>query len=198
VIGKRKIELKSGYCADGITYCITICNAILMEDSFTKINNIIKCFVKGNQMFFGFFRTDGINLTKEEWKKCDEEIPIFFERNGEYKEIVVNEIDRKGNLKKYKGYLTVAKATIDEQLYNEMQWIFQYYLETTFFSPKISFSEFETIYSKYMKQSTKNYIVNDYTDFLFGFSDSSDFSVTFDPKRYNISQVCEAIKKIIN
>lgn len=193
---KRSCEIESGFCADGITYCITVKNAILNENCFIKINKVIKCFVQGNEMFFGFYRIDGLNLTKQEWKKYDKEIPLFFKETGEYKEISEKVIDRKGKAIIYSGYLTVAKAQINEQLYGELQWIFKYYLETTFFSPKISFDEFEVVFSNYMKESTNNYLVNGYTDFLFSYFDSGDFSVTFDPKKYDSKFICDKIENI--
>lgn len=194
---KRKLEIKSGFCADGITYCVTVCNAIFQENCFTKINNIIKHFAQGNELFFGFYRIDGLNLTKEEFQKCDREIPIFFKENGEYREVAQEVIDRKGRIKTYSGYLTVAKAEVNDKLYKNLQWILQYYLETVFFIPKISFDEFEDIYRNYMKKPAENYVVKEYTDFLFSFFDSGDFSVTFDPKKYDAKHVCEAIETII-
>lgn len=198
MLKKRCCEIKSGFCADNITFCVTVCNAVLNENCFAKINETVKSFAQGNEMFFGFYRTDGLNLTKDEWKKCDKEIPLFFKENGEYKDIVEKVINRKGKEKEYSGYLITAKAQVNEQLYENLQWILQYYLETTFFVPKISFTEFETIFSNYMKKSTKDYISNGYTDFLFSYYDSRNFSVTFDPQKYNAENVCEKIKNIFN
>lgn len=198
LLKKRCCEIKSGYCVDNTTFRVTIHNAVLQEKCFAKINEIIKNFVQGNEMLFGFYRTDGLNLTKDEWKKCDKEIPLFFKENGEYKDIVEKVIDRKGSEKEYSGYLVAAKAQVNEQLYENLQWILQYYLETAFFVPKISFTEFETIFSNYMKKSTKDYISNGYTDFLFSYFDSGSFSVTFDPKKYDIKYVCEKVENIWN
>lgn len=195
---KRCCEIKSGYCADNTTFHVTIHNAVLQEKCFTKINEIIKSFVQENEMFFGFYRTDGLNLTKDEWEKCDKEIPLFFKENGEYRDIIETVTDRKGRKKEYSGYLMVSKAQVNEQLYEKLQWILQYYLETTFFVPKISFTEFETIFSNYMKKSTKDYIANGYTDFLFSYYDSGNFSVTFDPQKYDIKYVCEKVENIWN
>lgn len=193
---KKYCEINSGYCADGMTYSVTISNAILQDDCFIKINKIIKSFVQGNEMFFGFYRLDGLHLTKDEWEKCDKEIPLFFKETGEYKGIVERVINRRGKEKEYSGYLTVAKTQINEQLYENLQWIFQYHLETSFFVPKISFIEFETVYRNYMKNAAKDYITNGYTDFLFSYYDSGDFSVSFDPKKYNTEYVCEKIENI--
>lgn len=193
---KKCCEIKSGFCADNTTYCVTVYNAVLQKNCFVKLNEIIKYFVQGNEMFFGFYRTDGLNLTKDEWKKCDKQIPLFFKENGEYKDIVEKVIDRKGNEKEYSGYLSAAKAQINEQLYENLQWILQYYLETAFFVPKISFVEFESVFRDYMKKSTKDYISNCYTDFLFSYFDSGNFSVTFDPQKYDIKYVCEKVENI--
>ena len=92
--------------------------------------------------------------------------------------------------------MTVAKAENNEQLYENLQWIFKYYLETTLFSPKISFNEFETDFSNYIEESTKDYLTKGYTDFLFCYSDSGNFSVYFDSKKHNVQYVCETIERI--
>lgn len=90
----------------------------------------------------------------------------------------------------------VARTVSNQKLFDKMQWIFKYYLETSFFSSKISFSRFLDIHSNYMNQSSNIYLLNDYTDFLFSFYDSNRFSVIFDPQKQDVDLVYDTIKNI--
>ena len=63
--------------------------------------------------------------------------------------------------------------------------IFHYYLNTIVFSPKVDWDTFVRSYSDYMNIVIDDYVLNEYTDFLFSYVDSGDFSVTFNPKLYD-------------
>ena len=195
---KQGCRIETGYCSDGKTYGVTICNAIKADDCFDKIARIIRHYSAGEEFYFGFYRLDGLTLTKEEWNKCDVEIPLFFKKYGLFQEISETVYDKKGREKVFSGYLNVARAKINDDLYSNLQWIFQYYLETVMFVPKISFDRFEKIYSNYMKESTKYYLINGYTDFLYSYYDSGTFSIYFDPEEFDASEICEYVSSIFD
>ncbi len=195
----RKIynQINTSYCTNKSLYCVEIDNLSLDKYCFDKLNDTIKFFLEDGDVFFGFYRTDGLYLTTDEFKKYSIDIPRYFAENGEYREIA-EEISTRKKKKLYRGFLTVARTVSDKKLFDELQWIFKYYLETTFFSPKISFDKFADIHSNYMHQSVNTYLLNGYTDFLFSFYDSNCFSVMFDPKKQNVDLVCDTITNIWN
>ena len=119
---------------------------------------------------------------------------MFFKETGEYKEIVERITDSKGREKEYSGNLIVARSQITDQLYDYLKWIFRFYLETTFFPPKISFDVFESNFKYYMRSPGNDYIVKGYTSFLFSYYDSGDFSVSFDPEKHDVNQVFNVIE----
>ena len=190
-------QIKAGYCKNSSLYCVEIDNLSMDKYCFDKLNDTIKLFLEDGDVYFGFYRTDGLYMTTDEFEKYSVDIPCYFAENGEYREIQEEISTRKGK-KLYCGFLTVARTVSDEKLFDELQWIFKYYLETTFFSPKIGFDKFADIHSNYMHQSADTYLLNDYTDFLFSFYDSNCFSVMFPPEKQNVDLVCSKIKNIWN
>lgn len=192
---KKYNQIEGRYCANGLLYCVGIDNLSLDKFCFEKLNETIKYFLNDGDVFFGFYRTDGLYLNSDEFKKCSVEIPLFFKENGEYIDIV-QEIQTRRKRKIYSGFLIVAKTVSNQKLFDKLQWIFKYYLETSFFSPKISFSKFFDIHSNYMNQSSDIYIIDGYTDFLFSFYDSHRFSIMFDPQKEDVDSVCDTIKNI--
>ena len=188
-------QIEGHYCSNGLLYCVEIDNLSLDRFCFDKLNETIKCFLEDGDVFFGFYRTDGLYLNSNEFKKYSVDIPLFFKENGEYIDIV-QEIQTRRKRKIYSGFLMVARTVSNQKLFNKLQWIFKYYLETSFFSPKISFSKFFDIHSNYMHQSSNIYLLDGYTDFLFSFYDSNRFSIMFDPQKQDIDFVCDTIKNI--
>lgn len=195
---KKTCKIEADYCSDGKTYRITINNAIQIDDCFARIVRIIQRYSFGEEFYFGFYRLDGITLTKEEWNKCDTEIPLFFKRNGSFQELTETVYDKKGRKKVYSNYLYVAKAKINDDLYNNLQWFFQYYLETVMFVPKISYDRFKEIFVNYMKESPELYLLNGYADFLYNYYDSGTFEITFDPEKYDMSEICRYVHTVFS
>ncbi len=130
----RKIynQINTSYCTNKSLYCVEIDNLSLDKYCFDKLNDTIKFFLEDGDVFFGFYRTDGLYLTTDEFKKYSIDIPRYFAENGEYREIA-EEISTRKKKKLYRGFLTVARTVSDKKLFDELQWIFKYYLETTFF-----------------------------------------------------------------
>jgi len=138
-----------------------------------------------------------MNLTSQEWEKYGQKIPEHFQSKGTY-EPLVETIDNKGKLKTYCGYLTAGSLPVNEETYELIPWIFHYYLETTFFCPKIEWETFSQSYNNYMKHGACGYIKNGYADFLFTYADSGDFSVEFNPNLFDENDVNQEIEKILS
>lgn len=82
--------------------------------------------------------------------------------------------------------------------YEMLPKIFHYYLETIYFCPKIDWSTFAESYIDYMKHSTKDFVLNGFTDFLFAYVDSGDFSIEFDKNRYDKDLIYRDIQNILS
>lgn len=176
---------------------ITINNIGLERENMKKIVKIIQRFTKGEKFFFGFYRKDGINLSREEWEKYGEEIPEHFRDKGTY-EPLAEIIEKKGKQKTYSGYLTVGCLPVNDETYELIPWIFHYHLETILFCPKIDWETFVQSYRDYMRCGVSDYIMNEYADFLFIYADSGDFSVEFNSNLFDKNVVYQEITKILS
>lgn len=181
---------------EGKVCSIYLDNIGLTPDNMLKCVQIVKRFATEKIAFFGFYRLDGINLTNEEWKKYDEEIPAFFQANGAY-EMLMERKEQNGKIKEYTGYLTVGKLPLREKTYDLMPWVFHYFLETICFCPKIDWDTFVQSYRGYMEHGTKGYIKDDFTDFLFEYGDSGDFAISFNADSYEEEEVFREVMKIL-
>ena len=76
----------------------------------------------------------------------------YFKKNGEYREIIETRTGRSGKTKTYKGVLSVAKVSVNDELYENLQWILQYYLETAFFAPDASHIDLDKRFGSYLKR----------------------------------------------
>lgn len=174
---------------------IWINNAILYPNIFDKISRIIARFTDGEELYFGHYKKDGVNISCSEFKQYGTEIEVFFRTNGRYYPI------EEKFLKKGKWHvrqeLTVCSASNEGIIYDMLEKIFHYYLETVLFSPKIEWNTFVNLYKNYMHISVSDYVVNGYTDFVFLYLDSGDFCITFDSKKYDAQIVKEIILEII-
>lgn len=157
-------------------------NAAFEKNIFQKFEKLIKIYFNNKEMFFGFWREDGVNITCKQFKKYSKEIPDFFNTFGE--------------IKKLDDYLSIAKVNSKEISFNLLYAIFHYYLDTYLFKSSLNFNSFEKFYSKYMEYTTDDYIVNEITDFLFRYFDSGDFSISFGSQIYNINKVRDIIYDI--
>ncbi len=194
----KNVKINSGFCCDQSTYYISVYDAILHKNCFDNIANIIKDLTTGQEMFFGFYRIDGLNLSKHEFLTCDKNLPLYFRDNGEYREIVQKKRCWLGKEKIRQTPLSVARVTFNDSLFDNLKWILQYYLETTFFVPKLEFDKFEKIFSCYMDNSPLDFLENNYTDFEFSFYDSRHFSIYFNDNRIEIDFVEGVIRKYFN
>lgn len=174
---------------------IWIDNARLYPNIYNKIAQIIKELADGRVLYFGHYKKDGINISKSKFKQYGMDILAFFKTYGRYYPIV--ETYSKNGKMCNRQELTVCSAPNNEATHKMFEKIFHYYLETIIFSPKIEWNTFVDSYSNYMNIVTNDYVLNGYTDFIFSYVDSEDFSITFNPSKYDSKVMQERIEKII-
>ncbi len=183
-------ELSRGIC----TICIT--NIGMLPDKIQKCIYITKHFTKGNEFFFGHYRTDGINLTNKERAEYGKEISEYFVKNGKYEPIPIY-VEKRKRLKRLEDYITVGFLPVSDGMYELLPKLFRYYLETIYFCPKVEWGVFVESFRNYIQHGTKDYVVNGFTDFLFTYGDSGDFSISFNRDIVNKDIVYQDIKKIL-
>ena len=193
----NKCRLRIKECEDSNGYTIYFDCIGQDKDSYSKIKDIIRHFVRGEEIFFGHYRTDGMNISKECFEKYALEIPEYFKSNGKYEKLNISE-EKKFLFKTSPAcQLIVCSAPANNETYKNMDKIFHYYLETTVFCPKIDWETFVNEYGNYMTNGSRDYVAKGYTDFLFTYFDSGDFSITFDSKMHDPLSVKKDIFKIL-
>ena len=73
----KKITIKE-YKKTKCAYTIVLENVRFDENGFEIIEKIIKRFMVGDELFFGFYRTDGVNITSKQFKDYEKEIKTIF------------------------------------------------------------------------------------------------------------------------
>ena len=149
------------------TYTIIINNARYQKSFSNAIEKIIKTFLVDKEVFFGFCRTDGVNLTLEQQRNLKNEIPIFFKKHGD--------------LQSLSEYLTVARIELNNYRYSFIPKVLDYYLETIMFNPKVDWEIFKQYHSNYQEHRFDDIIINHFAEVLFGYCDSGDFLICFNP-----------------
>ncbi|MBR3917599.1 MAG: hypothetical protein IKJ59_02545 [Clostridia bacterium] len=157
------------------SHTIILNNVRYQKCFLNSIEKVFKFFLVNDELFFGFYRTDGVNLTLKREKELKTEIPSFFQKYGDIDNI--NE------------YLSVAKININDYIYNFIPSIFDYYLETTLFNPKVNWETFKQYYSSYQNHRFDDIILNHFAEVLFCYFDSGDFAICFNPEMYNPREV---------
>lgn len=169
---------------DSGSHQITIENIRFENNGFKIIQEIIKHFINNKEIFFGFYRTDEVNISNSQFKKYQKAIKEFFATHGSL--TVLNE------------YLVIAEMTMDNDAYDILPLLFDCYLETSIFLSLKNFDSFREYYSEYMKHRETDYITDGYADLLFSYFDSGDFSISFNSNKYDPKIIRKTIKKIIN
>ncbi len=171
--GKEAAELRRlavhEYTGISGMHVITFENFRFQSGYLSSMDRILKTFLTGEELFFGFYRTDGVNLTAKRERELKSEIPAFFRSRGEIQ--ALNE------------YLTVARIKAGEDIYHFIPSVFDYYLETVLFYPVSEWETFKRFYRDYQKHRLDEMVSNHFAELLFCYSDSGDFSVCFDPER---------------
>lgn len=169
---------------DGGSHQITLENIRFDNNGFKIIQEIIKHFINSKEIFLGFYRTDGVNISNSQFKKYQKTIQDFFDTHGSL--TVLNE------------YLAIAEITMDNDAHNILPLLFDYYLETSIFLSLNDFDSFREYYSKYMNHRQTDYITDGYADLIFLYFDSGDFSISFNSNKYDPKVIRKTIQKIIN
>lgn len=117
------------------------------------------------------------------------EISNYYKYFGEYCQIEKNH---------NKHELAACHVPNDSNFYEIIDKIFHYYLETILFCPKISWNVFLHSYKDYMKFGVKDYILNGYTDILFSYVDSGDFSISFNSEIYDPQVMREQFNRLMS
>ena len=193
---KKNIRINEYRNSNG-TFSIFINNIGLHQEMFPKIASIIKEFSNGSELFFGHYKTDGINISKKEFVLYSEEIPTYFATHGTYQKVIM----RNKQTPKFlfsPQELVVCRAPNDQETYKMMSRIFHYYLETILFCPKIDWETFVNSYGRHTNNSTKDYVINGFTDFLFSYVDSGDFSITFNPSKFHPLVIREQVNCLLS
>ncbi len=164
-------------------YTVTINNIRRHKHYARIVGEILHHFLTDGELFFSLFRTDGLNITSAQEKELQRQIPQFFKENGSF--IRINE------------YLSTATAAISDRVYDFIPSIFDYYLETTVFKPKLSIREFGAYCSDYLNHSLCDIILKDFADILFFYFDSGDFSICFNPQKCAPTEVRNTINGIL-
>ncbi len=165
-------------------YTVTVNNIRRHKHYERIVGEILRHFLTDGELFFSLFRTDGSNITSAQEKESQRQIPQFFKENGSL--IQINE------------YLSTAIAAISNSVYDFIPSIFDYYLETTVFKPKLSIREFGAYCSDYLNHNLCDIILKNFADILFFYFDSGDFSICFNPQKYTPTEVRNTINRILS
>lgn len=178
----RYITRTEEYNQSESIYTILFDNAFSDKDIFYKIEKLINYFMKDKEIYFGFWREDGVNITHKQFKEYKKEIPNFFNIYG--------------NIKKLDEYLSIAKIETKYISERKLFAILNFYLDICFFKPKVDFKTFEEFFLQYMNISLNDYILYNLTDLIFHYYDSGDFSISFNTKIYDPIEIQKVIDNI--
>ena len=178
---KRQMKIEEYENASGVC-TIMISNARFQKNFSSCVQKVIKPFLKEGELFFGFYREDGVNLTFNRHKGLKSVIPAFFQAHGE--------------LRKLNEYLSVARIDSDVCHDQLLLSIFDYYLETVLFHPKVDWDAFLQYHADYLKHRYEDLILNHFADILFFYFDSGDLSVCFDPEIYDVQEIKNRITEV--
>ena len=99
-------------------------------------------------------------------------------------------------MRKISEYLSVAKCELNDRVYARIPAIFDYYLETTLFVPRVNWETFQQFHAGYQEHRLEDMILNHFADLLFCYADSVDFSVCFDPQAHDCEKVRFVLQKV--
>lgn len=156
---------------------------------------IIKYFTKGDKYFFGFYREDGNFDDYSETIEYRLKIPKYFKSNGSYVDLTLDKF--KGNKYFDRRISAVGRLTVNEDTYEMIPRVCNYYLETMFFEPLKGWEEFEFEYKSNPMQSAIDFIKREYADLIFCHADSGTFFITFNTRKFNVEKVIAEVERII-
>ena len=178
---KRQIALKAYSHPLGVC-TLTVENARCLSAYPERIERVLRAFGDGEELFFGFYRTDGMHLSSQRQRELETEISAFFRKSGE--------------MRKISEYLSVARSELNDRVYARIPEIFDYYLETTLFVPRMTWETFQQFHVDYQGHRLEDMILKHFADLLFCYADSGDFSVCFDPQAHDCEKVRFVLQKV--
>ena len=179
---KKQISISEIECSNNV--CTIIINNVRFHKNYIKmIDEIIKMYLNDEEVFFGFFRTDGMNLSSEQQRLLNETIPTFFQNNGE--------------IQRLNDYLTVAKTKGNALCNGILTSLFDYYLETMIFHPKVDWEIFKHYHNCYLEHRIENIILSHFTELLLYYFDSGDIAICFDSQIYSKENIRRKIAEIL-
>lgn len=85
---------------------------------------------------------------------------------------------------------------MDDESYKMLSCVFDYYLDTVIFVPQMEWDFFTQYHYEYMNHSNEDYVVGGFTQVVFSYFDSGDFSVCFNSQKYDSLAVLNLINEI--
>lgn len=161
-------------------YTITINNARYCKKCIEKI---LKFYLRDEIVFLELYRTDGVNLPAKAMKELKVKILLFFQEYGDIENL--NE------------HLAAAKVRLNEAVYDFLPDVFDYYLDTIVFNPKVGWKTFKRYCSNYLEHRLEDMILNHLAEVLFCYSDSGDFSICVSSEFYSCTNVKNMINKVL-
>ena len=155
--------------------CLTIRNVCGFSKADSIYEKVFEKFAVGPTLFSSHYKQDGFNLSDLEMNDYSNVIPAYFLRRGKYIPIV----KRKRHFAFDKDELVLCCSPNDNETHQMLKKVFDYYLESVFFCPKIRWENFLEIGANYMQKTCYDLISSGCADFVFSHTDSSDFSIYF-------------------
>ena len=78
-------------------------------------------------------------------------------------------------MRKISEYLSVARSELNDRAYARIPAIFDYYLETTLFVPRVDWETFQQFHAGYQGHRLEDIILNHFADLLFCYADAGIF-----------------------
>lgn len=107
---------------DNIGFYPEIINKLIFE--------IVNKFIQGDELFVGLYKTDGVNISRKEFKKLGEELEEYFKINNNYYLFTQS---KNKNIKIISNDLIACKLVKDDKTSDMLLKFSDYFLETVFF-----------------------------------------------------------------
>ena len=192
----RKHELSiTSYTNQNGANTLYIDNLAFYPEIMSKtIFEIVNKFIPGNELFVGLYKIDGVNMSRKDFKKIGVELEEYFKINNNY---YLFTRSKNKNIKIISNDLIVCKLVKDNKTSDMLLKFSKYFLETIFFSPIVDWNDILIHFKNYAISGTDDYVIRGFSEYVFAFSDSGDFSITFDPARINRIAIEKKIRELI-
>lgn len=181
----RKKQVKYNISTDEKGICtIEISEIRYHKNYFGIVEKIVKSLFFNCDLFLSLYRLDGINLSEDMRVKYEAAIPAFF--------------NEKGSIKKQNQYLTSAKFKLDDNTYDIIPIVFDYYLETVICSPHLTWDDWKKYNLNYINQRSDEIVAKGYSDLVLTFFDSGSLSISVNPLKHCVEDVVSMIEHVMS